>query len=276
MARKKQASSSDHGPDHQFKQPLDALRAERYVPWISVHRFLSRGRAGIIPGVKICRSHHVLSQLEEACLVVLEYQQNVLDIREQSPLLPVELTVRLAAELGIRHPQYPESSIPCVLTTDFCVEVGLSSGIGAPREVAIAVKYSADLHEKRVRERLSIEYEANKACGRGWVLFTEDSVDKLALRNLYWLRRSVPSGPSPSSDRLNEFSQSFRSFHTSARPLEGILGQVARHQAITVGEALRLFRCAVWHHVLLIDVCRPLNLREAIAVQAAQRDILDL
>jgi len=63
---------------------------------------MSIGRSHKIPGIKIGRMHHVLSDR----LLVLEFQRNVLDIREQFPLLPTELSERAATSLAIRHPTH--------------------------------------------------------------------------------------------------------------------------------------------------------------------------
>jgi len=46
---------------------------------------MSSGRAHKIPGLKFRRTHHVFSDLEAACLTLLEFQREVLDIREQFP-----------------------------------------------------------------------------------------------------------------------------------------------------------------------------------------------
>ncbi len=46
-----------------------------------------------------------------------------MDIREQFPLLPIEETIIIAEELGIKHPTDPNTGEPVVMTTDFLVTV---------------------------------------------------------------------------------------------------------------------------------------------------------
>nr|WP_238602194.1 TnsA endonuclease N-terminal domain-containing protein [Lysinibacillus parviboronicapiens] len=47
----------------------------------------------------------------------------VVDIREQYPLLPLEETIVIADELGLKHPTDPKTIEPDVMTTDFLLTV---------------------------------------------------------------------------------------------------------------------------------------------------------
>jgi hypothetical protein len=58
-----------------------------YKPWLRVQDVPSRGRSRKFKGLKTGRVRHVLSDLEYAYLVVLEFSELVIDIREQFPLL---------------------------------------------------------------------------------------------------------------------------------------------------------------------------------------------
>ncbi|MGP7816533.1 TnsA endonuclease N-terminal domain-containing protein [Niallia sp. 01092] len=53
----------------------------------------------------------------------MEYSGFIVDIREQFPLLPIEETIIIAEELGIKHPTDPNTGEPVVMTTDFLVTV---------------------------------------------------------------------------------------------------------------------------------------------------------
>ena len=157
-----------------------------YRPWLQVQDVLCIGHAHKVPGLKIRRTHHVFSDLEAACLTLLEFERGVLDIREQFPLLPIELTERAAAMLHLRHPVYVGTRSPQVMTTDFCID---TEGGDPSRQIGIAVKYSLDLLDQRTRELLSIEREANIDAGRRWFLFTEATIPPVVVRNLAWLRK---------------------------------------------------------------------------------------
>lgn len=60
-----------------------------------------------------------MSDLEPNYFCLTEYSDLVVDVREQFPLLPLEETIVIAEELGIKHPTDPKIGEPIVMTTDF-------------------------------------------------------------------------------------------------------------------------------------------------------------
>jgi hypothetical protein len=76
-----------------------------YLPWLQVGDFSSQGRSHRVNGIKINRIHHFFSDLEQQYYYILMWQDDVIDIREQFPLLPVSHTESIAEELGVKHPQ---------------------------------------------------------------------------------------------------------------------------------------------------------------------------
>ena len=78
---------------------------ELYVPWLRVQGVPSHGRSRKVHGVKVDRLHHLLSDLEYGYLLVAEFSPDVLDIREQFPILPQSSAVQsIAHALNIRYP----------------------------------------------------------------------------------------------------------------------------------------------------------------------------
>lgn len=53
--------------------------------------------------------------MERDYFYILEYSDNIKDIREQFPLLPQEDTISIANELGLRHPKNPETGEDIVM-----------------------------------------------------------------------------------------------------------------------------------------------------------------
>lgn len=70
-----------------------------YKPWITVRDVPSQGRSHRIFSLKTQRIHHLLSDLEAAVFVLLDWNQDVLDIREQFPL-ERETTLDIAKDIG--------------------------------------------------------------------------------------------------------------------------------------------------------------------------------
>ena len=245
-----------------------------YRPWRQVQDVLSIGHAHKVPGLKVRRMHQVLSDLEAACLTLLEFQPDVLDIREQFPLLPTELTERAAAILNVRHPVYVGTHLAQVLTTDFCVDVkGTDQSI---TEVAIAVKYGQDLVDACTRELLAIEREANRIVGRRWFVFTEITVPGVITRNLAWLR-----GHASPLDTLNKVTvlDFCRTFRRSFRPdlsLGYVLTRVQRALRISASQALELFAIAAWHQYLVVRLDVEISVRRPLVLADRYPDLLRL
>ncbi len=131
---RKEGRGEGHGPD--------------YRPWLNIGDVASRGRSHRLRGIKSGHVHHLLSDVECSFLFILDWSDRVTDIRECYPLKR-EVTQRIAAELGIRHPIDIPSRTPLVMTTDFLVDVVQD---GRLTLMARAVKRSAEL-DKRSRAR---------------------------------------------------------------------------------------------------------------------------
>jgi hypothetical protein len=137
------------------------------VPWLRVQDVPSIGRSHKIQGVKIERIHHLLSDLERSYFLVCEFSEDVVDIREQYPLLPTERAQAIASAIDVRYPRYPRTTLPYVMTTDFLLTVKDLSGNF--KSVARTVKYRSDLIGKEVKERLK-NLKLKSAFGKAKVL----------------------------------------------------------------------------------------------------------
>lgn len=76
-----------------------------YKPWLHIQDVSSLGRSTRLRGIKTTRQHEFLSDLERNYFYLTEYSDSFIDIREQYPLLPLEETIIIANELGIKHLQ---------------------------------------------------------------------------------------------------------------------------------------------------------------------------
>lgn len=157
-----------------------------YKPWLVIQDFSSLGRAHRMKGWKHGRVHHLFSDLERNVFLHYLYPRSVTDIREQFPLLPVEETVEIAREMGVRHPTDPRTKHPIVMTTDLLVSArqGLL-GTYQP----LTVKYFNDLQKTRTLEKLEIERRYWAAAGRnlGLKIVTEKQISSEFVSNMLWM-----------------------------------------------------------------------------------------
>ena len=154
-----------------------------YKPWLTVREVPSHGKSSRILGWKTNREHVVLSGLEEHYFYTLEWSRSVVDVREQFPLLPIEETLDIAENLGVRHPEH--HGTPIVMTLDFLVTVLRPDG--CRRFCARSAKPKAELADRRVREKLSVERLFCEAHGMDWGYVTEEHIPWVLAKNVAYL-----------------------------------------------------------------------------------------
>lgn len=161
-----------------------------YKPWLTLRSFGSRGMARRIHGRTVDRVHHLFSNWERDCFVLLDWNNAVTDIREQYPLHPLEETLEIAAELGYAHPEAQRKRdgvravVPVVMTSDF--RVTLDGAAGLP-EVVISVKQLGELSDEWTLEKLEIERCYWERREVPWVIVTERELPRVLVDNLAFL-----------------------------------------------------------------------------------------
>lgn len=158
-----------------------------YLPWLQVQDLPSEGRSSRVLGLTTGRTHHFLSDLETRYFYVLDWADDVVDIREQYPL-PREATREIAKAMGIKHPIDPQSKADIVMTTDFVITVRHGSGTV---NLARMVKSSSELSDPRTLEKLELDrrYWQGLQQPVDWALVTEREIDKAVTENLAMLHR---------------------------------------------------------------------------------------
>ena len=76
---------------------------KEYKPWITIQDFSSQGMVSRVRSHKTGRVQHFLSRNELYYFYALEWSDKVLDIREQFPLLDIELAMDIAKKSGIKY-----------------------------------------------------------------------------------------------------------------------------------------------------------------------------
>jgi hypothetical protein len=227
-----------------------------FRPWMKIRDVPSLGRSTRIAGLKSRRTHHLLSDVEYGHFLVAEYRADVAEIREQIALLPRDDTLRIADELGMRHPTYPGTRTPIVMTSDFWISIGRE---GQSQPVILSVKRTQALLPQSPRlardiEKLSIERRYWQERGIPWGLGTEADFDSIVVRNLGLLR------PSPQAWHSGGALERARAM------ADRVIHPVNAHctfrdvlQASGWGQevAYEAFGLAVWKHWI------PLNLHKA-------------
>lgn len=155
-----------------------------YKPWLNIQDVSSLGRSTRLKGIKTGRQHEFLSDLERNYFYISEYSDFVVDIREQFPLLPLEDTIVIADELGIKHPTDPKTKEPIVMTTDFLLTIDRGQGVF---EAARTIKMKDELLKERILEKFEIEREYWQRRDIDWGIVTEEEISKTMARNISYI-----------------------------------------------------------------------------------------
>lgn len=235
----------------------------------------SIGRSSRIKGIKTERQHDFLSDLEKNYFYLLEYSNNISDIREQYPLLPLEKTLLIAYELGIKHPRNPETGEYIVMTTDFLIT--LNDGT----EIARTIKSKDELLNKRVIEKFEIERRFWDMRDVDWGIVTENEINKIIAKNIedihsYKNIRDIDSLKdieiSELKDLIYELS---RRLIDSDMSLRHICTQFDSDMILEGGSALSIFRYLIINKLLKIDICQKIDVNKKIIIEPLDEEFIE-
>lgn len=156
-----------------------------YKPWLQVQDIASQGRSTRIYSHKSQRVIHLLSDLQLYYWYLLEFDEMVLDVREQYPLLDFhEMNIPVDQELE-KKLFNKKTNVPHVFTVSFMVTRIDQNGDSYYE--ARVIKSSAELAKKATISRLELlrRYFSQKQIGFGIV--TEKNIDKQLARNIGWV-----------------------------------------------------------------------------------------
>lgn len=164
-----------------FRQKRGTGRFKNYRPWLRVLEVPSCGRSHRIYCKKTQRHHELLSDMEEYFFWICVWNEEIIDIREQFPLLSKLKTQSIATKFGFVHPRIPIRNKDIVMTTDFVITKVID---GKMVDIARSVKTKSDLNKLRTREKLAIERQYWNTKGIDWALITEDSFPIFLAKNI--------------------------------------------------------------------------------------------
>lgn len=227
-----------------------------YSAWLYVQEFSSKGTQTRIPGINLKRTIHTFSYIERAMFLLHEFREGLLDFQEQYPM-DRRITLGAAAGLGIRHPLYPITRVPVVMTLDAVVTRRLVNG---QRSVAAwDAKPARMLKDRRTLEKLSLHKAYCAHVGISHFVFTELSVPKTVIRNIDWLRGSQPKeGEIETVPGLFTVHPQLMLEDLWARQPKGTIRRYCtdynKAHGWPVGTALRLIKVLLWRHELPVDL----------------------
>lgn len=258
MAKRKR-ENNEKQIDKKTKQGRGQGQFKDYRPWITIQDVGSKGLATRIRGVKAERNHQLLSNLELSYLYLLDWSEEVVDIKEQYAL-DLKETIALAKEINVPHPPLTKPKAPIVLTTDFLITIKQSIGT---KEIARTIKYSKDLTNKRILEKFEIERLYWNERNIDWGIVTELDFNQTLIRNIKWLYkyRIIDSLPkSIKADLMSEISDYILpKIKEKKQTLRTITKLCDENFSLTPGHSLALVRHLIANKTWIVDMLQPLQ-----------------
>ena len=229
-------------------------RGKNYKPWITIQDFPSVGRVSRLPGWKSNRTHHLMSDWESRLFYIFEWSKEVHDIREQYPLLNIDLAMEIAKEMGIEYPVNSKSNTPYVLTTDFMLTVKQGK---KPVQIARTFKTTKNLSKKRTIEKLELEKRYWQRHNIDWAIVTEQEICKILVSNIQWIHPDYYCELSEEQTNKNchYFSNILKERLNSKKlKISTITTALDKDMDLKLGTSLSLFKHLVARREIIIDM----------------------
>lgn len=241
-----------------------------YKPWLNIQDVSSLGRSTRLKGIKTGRQHEFLSDLERNYFYLTEFSDAVADIREQYPLLPLEETLVIADELGIKHPADPKTNEPIVMTTDFLLTVNKGEG---NVELARTIKMKDELLKERILEKFEIERVYWEKRGVDWGIVTELEIPKTLARNISYIHDYYDIQQYDAFQNIDwqtiedlsmELLKRLLDKDSSIREITSVFDKEVH---LPLGSGMTLFYHLLAQKIIQIDMLNPLNVEETMVIQ---------
>ena len=237
-----------------------------YVPFLNVRSVPTKGKANRIIGYKTGREHHVLSKLEAAVLCHFDWSDEVIDIKEQYPLLPMEVLQNIATEAGIDYPSF--AGEPIIMTTDFLVTVKRKGKI---IKYARTVKPSTDLSNDKINERLLAKFEIEKRFFKSknidWAIITEKDFSNVFVNNMEIvhsnkiIKHQTLLEKQYTCAMYTELADGIENDTSKDMPLAFTLTQLSKDLNINLSDVNEILIKAIASKIIVFDIYnKPLNM----------------
>ncbi|MFX0549537.1 TnsA endonuclease N-terminal domain-containing protein [Hathewaya histolytica] len=265
MAKRKRI----HNIEKMIKEGYGTGIGSEYKPWIKIQDVPSLGRVTRVKGMKANRQHELLSDMERNYFYILEFSDRVIDIREQYPLLPIEETISIADELGLKYPKNTEIGEEIVMTTDFLITMSTENGV---KEVARTIKSKDDLLDKRIIERFEIERVFWKKRDIDWGIVTEEEIDKTVAHNISFIQgyrdiKNVDCFTDMASSDIQDLIYEFiKRIVDDRRSVRRISSEFDNDMNLPIGCGLSIYKYLLINKIIEVDMSKEIDVNNIMPI----------
>ena len=251
------------------------LRGKEYKPAITIQDLPSLGRSSRIQGMRTGRQHEFLSDMERNYFHILNFSENVIDIREQFPL-QLDLTMLIAEELGIKHPIHPRTKKPVHMTSDFNITLSENKKV---KDVVRTIKRKDDLVDRRIIEKFEIERIYWSRLGIDWGIVTDCEINKTLALNIadvmhYYSLERLEAFTKLDDNEIEDikiaFIQRLIDCNKTVREIASIF---ERDIHLAKGTGIALFKHLVANKFIKINLLEALNIDVVVKIDLTEKSI---
>ncbi|RCW69211.1 TnsA endonuclease N-terminal domain-containing protein [Pseudorhodoferax soli] len=230
-----------------------------YKSWLTFRDLSSKGRASRFYSIKLDRQMVFFSDIELRVFLVAEFLAGFVDFWENYPLSR-QATTAAARALRVRHPRYPNTQVPTVMTLDGVVTVVDEQGLFRR---SVDSKQESDARTATVSNKLSIHARASQELGWPHARATEKSVSHQVAKTIMWIRAAVPHRAStpPFPGAFDIWPERFLSMLRDDIAVSPPQLTIARYcaafdaeQQLQPGSAMTFLRILLWRKQLAIPL----------------------
>ena len=269
MGRRKLSSLEDFAKA--LRNGYGIGKGEDYKPWVGIRDVPSSGRSSLIPGLTVNRGHQTFSDLETNTFYGVEWKSNVVDIREQFPILPRDVVMGIAERYGIKYPNIPKTKEPAILTTDLLATVIVDSG---ETYVPIECKYASDLLIKRELDKLEIKRLFWAALGYEQRIVTEEQIDPIAAENLAFVSAPLRGELAP-THQAQAIQEIVGVIPARTYTIDSLIDHVCEAEKVDTDVGRHILFDLIWHRCLKVDISVSIQESGLISVHGWDLQALD-
>ncbi|MFD2179762.1 TnsA endonuclease N-terminal domain-containing protein [Veronia pacifica] len=239
----------DRDFERALKNKYGVGQGSEYKPWLRIQDVKSKGKRSLIFGRKVHREHHMMSSIESEHFNLAEFSNSVVDIREQFPLFPLNLTQKIAKIIGVEHPKHIKTKEPIIMTTDQLLTIQSPQGISYH---AVSVKPEDDSDVIRTLEKQDIERVYWELQGVKFHFFTGNELTKVQSNNLDWA--TSPFRKNSIGFLSEQTDLALSTIDTGQCLVENICNRLISLNAASHDEALLLVRFLITNRLIEVDL----------------------
>jgi len=246
-----------------------------YKPWLTVQDFPSKGRVTRAFGWKTKRTHHFFTDTETRYFYLLEWEDNVLDIREHYPLFNCEEVIENKDGLNFDLFKDKGTGTPYILSTSFLIT--LKKPNGKITYLARSLKADYELERKTALERLEIERRYWQSQNIDWGIVTQKEIPVVKAKNIEWIHSSLyPADERGFTDEeadyyCNAFVEKLAGSNTSIRDFTT---QFDRLFNLDTGSGVYIFKRLIALKRIMVDMNKKIDINDSTqSIEIAQQSL---